>query len=86
MNPTTNTFQISSTKNGPVVTFTDNGTGTATYNVEVQPRLRYLQYLGDRMYGAGDDGNPISLYYTDPAPADADTLTDNIVVIGGDEN
>lgn len=28
------------------------------------PKVRYLSYLGDRMFGAGDDSNPNSLYYT----------------------
>ena len=49
------------------------------------PNVRYIEYLGDRMFGAWDDSNPNSLYYTAAAPANAETLP-NTVVVGGDEN
>lgn len=52
-----------------------------------QPKVRYLQYLddGDRIAGGGEDDNPITLYYTDAAPADATTLDSNALVVGGDQ-
>lgn len=83
---TTNTFQISTTKNGAAVNFTTNWTWTPQYQKLSQPRCRYIQYLGDRIYWAGDDANPISLYYTAAAPSDANSLNASVVVIGGDED
>ena len=49
------------------------------------PKVRYLAQIADRVYGFGEDDNPISLYYSDGAPADGLTFDDNVVIIGGDE-
>ena len=46
----TNTFKISTAKNGTAVDFTTNGSGTITYYKLTEPRGRYIQYLGDRLY------------------------------------
>jgi hypothetical protein len=85
INPNANDFQISTSKWGSAVNFTTNGTGTNSYLALTEPRVRYVSYLADRLFGAGDDGNPISLYYTNAAPADWTNLNQNTVVIGGDE-
>lgn len=81
INANTDDFQISVTKNGTALNFTDDGTGTATGATINQPRCRYLSYLADRMFGAGDDGNPSTLYYTDAADTDANDLVANLVVV-----
>lgn len=52
VNKTNDTFQISTARNGTAVAFTSNGTGTHTYYKLTKPRCRYMQYLGDRLYGA----------------------------------
>lgn len=59
--------------------------GTTYTEYSWQPKVRYVQYLGDRVYGCGDDTNPISLYYTWPAPADANTINSNVLVVWWDE-
>ena len=35
-----------------------------------QPKYRYLNMTTDRLFGAGEDLNPTTVYYTDAAPAD----------------
>lgn len=85
INKTTHTFQISTTKNGTAVTYTDNWTWTNQYQELTEPRLRYIQYLGDRLYWAGDDGNPSTLYYSWAAPADGTAINANAVIVWGDE-
>lgn len=49
-------------------------------------KYRVLIYLkgADKVQGAGADDQPLTLDYTDPAAANADTLP-NSIVIGGDE-
>lgn len=86
VNKTVNTFQISTAKNGTAVAFTDNWSWTHTYYKLTKPRCRYIQYLWDRLYGAWDDANPISLYYSAAAPSDGTTISANTVVIWWDEN
>lgn len=59
----------------------------ATYTAyAAQPNIRYISYLGDRVFGAGDDSNPSSLYYTAAAAANANSINTNTLVVGGDEN
>ena len=82
---TANTFQISTAKNGTAVNFTTNWSGTMTFYKLTEPRGRYIQYLGDRLFLAWDDANPITLYYTNAAPTNWDNIDQNAVVIGGDE-
>ncbi len=50
-----------------------------------QPKVRYLEYMNDRIFSSGEDANPISLYYTDAQPSDGATLDTNTLVVGGDE-
>lgn len=58
-----------------------------TYNqYAAEPNVRYVSMLTDRIFSAGDDTNPNSLYYTDAAPADGTNINQNTVVIGWDEN
>ena len=52
VNKTTDTFQVASEKNGTYINFTTNGTGTLTTIKLNEPRCRYIQYLGDRIYTA----------------------------------
>lgn len=49
------------------------------------PKFRYIQYMGDRIFGAWVDSTPNTLYYTSAAAADANNPA-NLVVVGGDEN
>lgn len=85
VNKTTNTFQLASDKNWTYINFTSNWTGNAIAVQLSEPRCRYIQYLGDRIYTAWDDANPSSLYYTNAAPADWTNINQNTVVIWWDE-
>tara|TARA_R100001530_G_C4320833_1_gene155733 strand:- start:2085 stop:2240 length:156 start_codon:yes stop_codon:yes gene_type:complete len=49
------------------------------------PRVRYVSFLADRIYSAGDDGTPITMYVTDALPADATDINQNAIIVGGDE-
>lgn len=60
-----------------------NGTKITTY--PGQPRIRYIYYMKDRLFGFGDDDNPSSLYYTNALPVDGSALNTNTLVVGGDE-
>lgn len=60
---------------------------TTTYTVlATQPKVRYLAYLWDAIYGAGQDSNPITLYYTNAGASDGRTLNANFIVVWGDES
>lgn len=50
-----------------------------------QPKCRYLEYMQDSIFGAWDDSNPSTLYYTDAAAANAHTINSNNIVVGWDE-
>lgn len=86
VNKTTDDFQIASSRNGTVITFTTDWTGTQNFSLLWEPRCRYLAYLWDRVFWAGDDGNPSTLYYTAAAASNGNDISTNSVVIGGDEN
>lgn len=60
-----------------------DGTAITTYPAE--PKVRYLKMETNRMFGAGDDENPSTVYYTADAPANASDINANAVVIGGDQ-
>lgn len=60
--------------------------GTTYTEYAAQPKVRYLSYMNDALFGAGDDTNPNTLYYTDALPADASAIDTNLIVVGGDEN
>ena len=81
-----NDFQISTYSWWPVLNFTDNGTATVNFQKVNQPSVRYIQYLGDRIYAAWDDQNPSTLYYTWAAPTDGNNIGANAVVVWWDEN
>ena len=83
--PTGDTFTISKTANWTVLDFTDDWTWTHTLLKTSQPRVRYLQYMWDRIFWAWDDTNPSSLYYTASLPADATDITTNVLVVWWDE-
>lgn len=50
-----------------------------------QPKFRYLRYMNDTIFWTGDDDNPSTLYWSNPASLDWSDLTLNVVVVGGDE-
>lgn len=60
-----------------------NGVAFAQYGA--QPKVRFLRYMADRVFGAGQDANPQTVYYTSSLPVDAATLNANSGVVGGDE-
>lgn len=41
--------------------------------------------MEDRVFGAGNDSAPSTLYYTAALPANANTISTNTLVVGGDE-
>ena len=43
--------------------------GTTYTEYAAQPKIRYISYMQDTLFGAGDDTNPNSLYYTSALPA-----------------
>lgn len=89
VNKTTNDFQVSYTPNGEAIDFTDNGSGTITTYKSSQPRCRYIEYLADALYAAGEDINPSTLYVTNALGATAanwDSLTANQIAIGGSQD
>lgn len=83
---TINEFKVSTTYWWSAVDVTTNWTGTLSYQKLSQPRYRYIQYLIDRIFGAWEDRNPITLYYTNAAPAWWNTIDTNAVVVGWDES
>ena len=50
-----------------------------------QPKVRYLEYMQDSIFGAWEDDNPSTLYYTNAAAANANAVNTNVVVVWGDE-
>lgn len=59
--------------------------GTTYTEYAAQPKCRYIQYLWDRIFGAWEDANPITVYYTGAVPANANTLNANFTKVWGDE-
>jgi hypothetical protein len=45
--------------------------GTTYTEYAGTPKFRYLQYMGDRVFGAGVDSAPITVFFTNAIPADA---------------
>jgi hypothetical protein len=56
--------------------------GTTYTEYAAQPKYRYINMVSDRLYGAGDDVNPSTIYYTAAAPADGSDLDNSAVVVG----
>lgn len=50
-----------------------------------QPKVRYLEYMQDSIFGAWDDTTPSTLYYTTAAAVNANSINTNNVVVWGDE-
>ena len=59
--------------------------GTTYTQYATQPKYRYINMNTDRLFGAWDDTNPNTLYYTDAAPLNGNIIDTNAVVVGGDE-
>lgn len=60
--------------------------GTLYQEHTLQPKIRYISYLQDVLYGAWDDTNPTSLYYTWTLPSNGITINANVLVVWWDEN
>ena len=80
VNANTNDFQISLTPNGTPIDFTDDGTWTHTCFKTIQPRVRYLSFLADSIYGSWYDQTPHTLYVT--TATDWTDLTASDIYIG----
>lgn len=80
-----NDYQISETPSWTPIDFTGNGTPTTDSFKLSEPRVRYLEFLQDRIFSGGEDLNPSTLYFTDAAPVNGNNIDQNAVVIGGDE-
>lgn len=85
INSNTNDFQVSDTPGGTAIDFTDDGTPTTTCSTVSQPRVRYLRYMADSIYGAWEDLNPSTIYATTAGAANADTLNANFIKVWWDE-
>lgn len=59
--------------------------GTTYTEHPAQPKCRYLRYMADSIYGAGQDTNPSTIYATTAGAANADTLNANDIKVWGDE-
>ena len=59
--------------------------GTIIETFWAQPKVRYLAFLADTVFGAGDDENPSTLYWISPGAGNADAISTNLVVVGWDE-
>lgn len=82
---TTDTYQISLKESSDIITFTSNGSWV-TDKRATTPLFRYLQYMGDRVFGAGDDYAPITVFFTNAVPADAASFPPaNYFDVGSDE-
>lgn len=50
-----------------------------------QPKVRYLNIIGNTIFWAGQDTNPSTLYYSASQPADWSAIDTNDIVVGKDE-
>lgn len=50
-----------------------------------EPKVRYLNYLQDRIFWAWEDSNPSTVYYTNAAPSSWNTINTHAVVVWWDE-
>lgn len=58
--------------------------GVSVTQFPATPKARVLRYGIDIVLGGGEDLNPLTLYYTNAAAANANSFP-NLVVVGGDE-
>jgi len=59
--------------------------GTTYTQYGSQPKYRYINMNTDRLFGAWEDLNPNTLYYSNAAPLDWSVVDTNVVVVWGDE-
>ena len=78
-------FQITTSPSGTALDFTDNWSGTNEFTKLSEPRCRYIAYLNNTMFGASDDANPTTLYWTDTLSATSNNINQNVLVVWGDE-
>lgn len=64
--PTVNTFKVTISPTGEAVNFTTNGTWTLSSYKLTEPRPRYLNITAGVCRSAGEDKNPLTLYYSNP--------------------
>lgn len=64
--PTANTFKVTISPTGEAVDFTTNGTWTLSSYKLTEPRPRYLNITAGVCRSAGEDKNPLTLYYSNP--------------------
>lgn len=79
-------FQISTSPAWDALAFTDDGTGTNSYFTVSEPRYRYLHMFNNTMFWAGVDQAPSTLYYSNTAAANMESVDTNFAVIGKDDN
>ena len=84
-NAGTDDFQIVEQLWWVVVDFTDNGTWTSSRWKLLQPRVRYVQYLQDRIFAGWAENAPTTVYYTDALDTDGTDINNNFVVVWWDE-
>lgn len=81
----TTSIQLSMSPWWDPITFSSNWTGTFEYYELEIPRFRYLQYLSDRIYGAGDYNAPTTLYYSNALPTNGSSINANAIIVWWDE-
>ena len=60
--------------------------GTTITEYGAQPKVRYFIVQNDRIFSGGADSAPITLYYTNAAPANVNTLDTNDVDVGTEDS
>lgn len=78
-------IQLTSSPDGEIIDLTTSTTGANKFDL-TERRFRYMEYLNNRCFSAGNDAAPTKFYYTGTQPTDL--LTDlnlNSVVVGADD-
>lgn len=85
--PTVNTFKVTISPTGEAVDFTTNGTWTLSSYKLTEPRPRYLNITAGVCRSAGEDKNPLTLYYSNPLTwlGDLTNINTNAENIGNSE-
>lgn len=86
--PSADTFQISTTPNWTALNFTSNGVGTINYFKLSEPRIRYIMVNSWVCWSAGEDKNPITLYYSAALTwlSDLTNINTNLAIIWPSED
>lgn len=81
--PTVNTFSVSNTPNWTAIDFTSNWVWTLTYFKLTEPRTRFISINQWVCRSAGEDLNPLSLYYSAPLTwlSNLDNINTNVAII-----